>query len=330
MTAVTGGAPAGAKNAGRVLDSTGARRILLRLASAVFVLWGAATLCFLTLSLREDTVGAVLGSRPSTPELRAQIAREYGLDDPWPTRYRHYLGDLLTGDLGWSYQREQPVTRLLAAQVGPTVQLAVTAALLGLALALAATVLTAGRGRAVRTLVSGLELLAVAVPNFWIGTLLLALLSFTFPLFPSIGAPGPAGLVLPGLALALPIAGVLAQVMRQELEAVETRPFVLAVLARGASRMRVRVRHTLRHAAIPAVTLSGWILGSLIGGAVLIENIFARPGLGRLLAAAAASRDLPVVTAIVLLSAVTFVVINLIVDLLYPLIDPRLRTGRTR
>ncbi|SDG94871.1 peptide/nickel transport system permease protein [Sinosporangium album] len=307
------------------------RHILLRLLSGVFVLWGAATLCFLTVSLRGDTVGAILGpGQPPTPELRRQIIAEYGLDDPWLVQYGRRLRELLTGDLGWSYQRDQPVARLLADQIGPTLQLAVAAALLSVLLAVAATLLTAGRGRLVRAAVSGLELLAVSLPNFWVGTVLLALFSFTFPIFPAVGAPGPAGLVLPAFALALPAAGVLAQVMRQELETAETRPFAVSVLARGAGLFHLRARHTLRHAALPVVTLSGWVLGSLAGGAVLIENIFARPGLGRLLASAAASRDLPVVTAIVLLSAAAFVVINLVVDLLYPLIDPRLRAEAAR
>jgi peptide/nickel transport system permease protein len=206
----------------------------------------------------------------------------------------------------------------------------VTAAVLGLLLAILATVVTAGRGRFVRRAISGVELLAVAVPPFWVGIMLLAVFSFAIPVFPSIGASGIDGLVLPAVTLALPIAGVLSQVMRQELDAAEARPFALAVLARGASPRRLRVGHTLRHAALPVVTLSGWVLGTLIGGAVLIENIFSRPGLGRVLANAAAARDLPVVTAVVLLSATAFVVINLIVDLLYPIIDPRLRAEVSR
>lgn len=303
-----------------------ARHVGSRLASGIFVLWGAATLCFLVLSLRGDTVAAIVGDGPPpTPELRARIVAEYGLDDPLWTRYLRWLGSLLTGDLGWSYQRDQPVTRLLSSQVGPTVQLAIAAAVAGVVIALLAAAFLSGRGRLTDMLLTGTSVVSVSVPTFWVGALLLGLFSFALPLFPSIGDTGPPGLVLPALTLAFPIAGALTQVMAQEIRTAESQPFALTVRARGATERRLRLTHTVRHSLLPALTLTGWVLGTLFGGAVLIENVFARPGLGRVLVAAAAGRDLPVVTAVVLLSATAFVVINLIVDLLLPLVDPRLR-----
>jgi peptide/nickel transport system permease protein len=308
-----------------------ARHVVSRLASGVFVLWGAATLCFLVLSLRGDTVSAILGAGPPpTPELRARIVAEYGLDDPLWTRYLHWLRSLLSGDLGWSYQRDEPVTHLLASQVGPTLQLAVTAAVLGAGIAVLVTAFLTGRGRAADTVLTGLSVLSVSVPTFWVGALLLGVFSFALPLFPAIGDTGPAGLVLPSLTLAFPIAGALTQVMAQEVRTAESMPFALTVRARGATDRRLRLNHTLRHSLLPALTLTGWILGMLIGGAVLIENVFARPGLGRVLVAAAAGRDLPVVTAVVLLSATAFVAINLVVDLVLPVVDPRLRAEADR
>lgn len=303
-----------------------ARHVAGRLAAGVFVLWGAATLCFLVLSLRGDTVAAIVGSGPPpTPELRARIVAEHGLDDPLWTQYLRRLGALLTGDLGWSYQRDQPVTQLLGSQAGPTLQLAVAAAVLGTAVAVLVTAFLVGRGRVADGLLTGASVLSVSVPTFWVGALLLGLFSFTLPVFPAVGDTGPAGLVLPAVTLAIPIAGALTQVMAQEVRTAEGLPFALTVRSRGAGEPRLRLAHTLRHAALPALSLTGWVLGALIGGAVLVENVFARPGLGRLLVAAAAGRDLPVVTAIVLLSAAAFVVINLVVDLVAPVLDPRLR-----
>ena len=303
------------------------RRAGRRLLAGVLVLWGAATLTFLALHLIPgDEVDAILGpSLTVTPQLRAQVAAEYGLDHPLIVQYLDYVGRLLRGDLGRSYQRDMPVSRLLAEQVGPTVQLALAAAVTGFLVAILAVLITAGSGRFGRWLASVLELLAVSVPSFWLGLVLLTFFSFKFAIFPSVGASGPVGLVLPTLTLALPLGGILAQVIRQELELAGGRPFALSVRARGISEFRLVLRHTLRHAITPVVTLSAWVIGSLIGGTVLVENIFARPGIGRVLVSAVASRDTPVVTAIVLLSAVAFVVVNTVVDLLYPVIDPRLR-----
>jgi peptide/nickel transport system permease protein len=306
--------------------------VLRRLLSGVLVVWGAATATFAAVRLMPgDPVDAVLGpSLTSTPGLRAQITRDYGFDRPLPVQYADYLGRLLHGDLGRSYQRDVPVSRLLADQIGPTVQLALAAAGTAVLIAVLAVLLTAGRGRIARGAASVLELLAVSVPNFWLGLVLLSLFSFRLRIFPSVGATGGLGLVLPTLTLALPLGGVLAQVVRQELELAGTRPFATTVRARGAGERRLVLRHTLRHALTPVATLSAWITGSLIGGTVLIENIFARPGLGRVLVSAVTSKDIPVVTAVVLLSAVAFVVVNTAVDLLYPVIDARLRTEDPR
>ncbi|MFI9387660.1 ABC transporter permease [Kutzneria sp. NPDC052558] len=298
-----------------------------RILAGLLVLWGAATLTFLALHLIPgDQVDAILGPSLSvTPELRAQITAQYGLDHPLVVQYLDYLGQLLRGDLGRSYQRDMPVSALLAEQVGPTVQLALSAALAAFVVAVLAVLVTAGSGRFGRWTATAIELLAVSVPNFWLGLILLTVFSFTFPIFPSVGAGGPLGLVLPTATLALPLGGVLAQVIRQELELANGRPFAVSVRARGASEFHLTLRHTLRHAVTPVVTLSAWVVGSLIGGTVLVENIFVRPGIGRILVGAVVSRDIPVVTAVVLLSAVAFVVVNTAADLLYPIIDPRLR-----
>ncbi|MFD7620448.1 ABC transporter permease [Streptomyces sp. NPDC059802] len=299
-----------------------------RLGSGVLVLWGAATVSFLVLHLVPgDVVDTVLGpSTAATPELRERIRADYGLGDPLPVQYLRQLAGLLTGDPGRSYQLGLPVGDVLAGQIGPTVELALTATVLALLIAFVAAVATAGRGRVARAVASGLELLAVSVPSYWLGILALTFLSYRFRLLPAAGDRGPAALVLPALTLALPIGGVLARVVRQELDEALARPFALTARARGATERTVLLRHTLRHAALPVATLSGWVVGSLLGGAVLTETVFARPGLGRVLVTAVTSKDIPVVTSLVLLSAAAFVVVNLLVDLAYLVIDPRLRT----
>lgn len=306
-----------------------ARFVARRVAAGVAVVWGTVTVTFFAMHLAPgDIVDGLIGPGASaTPALRRQIATEAGLDQPLFVQYGHELKQLLSGDLGWSYQLGQPIGRLLSSQMWPTVQLAVSALTTALVLAVLAATLTAGRGRTVRTAAALTELLTVSLPSFWLGLVLLTTLSYQLHVLPSIGATGPAALVLPTLALALPLAGLLAQVIRHELEATDGKPFVLTARARGLGAQALLLRHTLRHALLPLTTLSGFVFGSLFGGAVLVENIFTRPGLGRILASAVGSRDLPVVTALVVLSSAVFVVVNTVVDVLHPLIDPRLREG---
>lgn len=305
--------------------------LLRRLAAGVVVVWAAATVTFFALhAVPGDAVAALLGPDAAiTPELRQQVIHQDGLDLPLFTQYVDRLAALAHGDLGRSYQLAEPVTRLLADQVGPTLRLASAALVTALALAVLAATVTAGRGRVARAVATGLELVAVSVPSFWLGIVLLTVFSFRLHLFPATGATGPAGLVLPTVSLAVPLAGVLTQVIGQELTLAGDQPFALTARARGLGETALLLRHTLRHALLPVTTVSGWVLGSLVGGAVLVENIFARPGLGRVLVDAVNSRDIPVVTALVLLSAVAFVVVNLVVDVLYLVIDPRLRVGGT-
>ncbi|GGY13495.1 ABC transporter permease [Streptomyces minutiscleroticus] len=306
-----------------------ARFAARRAVAGVAVVWGTVTVTFFAIHLAPgDIVDGLIGpGAAATPELRRQIAAEAGLDQPLLVQYGQELRQLASGDFGWSYQLGQPIGRLLGSQVWPTVQLAVSALATALVLAVLAATLTAGRGRAVRGAAALTELLAVSMPSFWLGIILLTALSYRLHVFPSIGAGGPASLVLPTLSLALPLAGLLAQVIRHELETADGRPFVLTARARGLGERALLLRHTLRHALLPLTTLAGFVLGGLFGGAVLVENIFTRPGLGRVLASAVGSRDLPVVTALVVLSSAVFVIVNTLVDLLHPLIDPRLREG---
>lgn len=309
-----------------------ARRALLRLGGGLLVLWAVASLTFFALRLMPgDPVLAILGgaSGNPTPETIAAATHEYGLDKPLAVQYALYLGHLLQGDLGVSYSQHLPVTRVLAEQSWPTLQLTFTALLLSWLMVLALTVLTAGRGhsagwgRTLDRLVSLLETLSAALPHFWLGILLLAVFAFGLRWFPPAGSDGWRTLVLPSIALAIPLAGFIGQVTRESLELTLEQPFVLTARTRGLSDAKVRFKHALRHAVLPGVSLSGWAIGALISGAVVIEVIFSRKGLGRQLYQAVQAQDLPLTIGISLVVAAGYVLANILVDLLYQWIDPR-------
>lgn len=303
------------------------RLVAVRLLGAVLVIWGAVTAAFLVLQLIPgDPINAIIGTHALVgPEQRAQIRAEYGLDDSLFVQYLDHMGRLATGRLGDSYQLQQPVWTVITDQVGATVELALWAMLSAVVLAVAVTLLTSGRARWPRRISSLLELVVVSTPQFWLGILLLTVFSFHLGWFPVADAGDPRSLILPVVTLALPIAAVLIQVMREGLLSALEAPFVLTARARGSAEYSVRARHALRHASLPALTLSGWFIGTLLGGAVITENVFARSGIGRVTLQAVADRDFPVVQGVVALSAVVFVAVSALLELLYAVVDPRLR-----
>ncbi|MER5326367.1 ABC transporter permease [Streptosporangium roseum] len=300
-----------------------------RLGAGVAVLWAAATAAYTALLLVPgDTVDVLIGDGLDTPERRAQIIAEWGLDRSALQQYGDYLTRLLHGDLGHSYILQRGVGEILSSQIGPTVRLALTAAAFGVALALVLALLTAGRGPWLGGLAGLSELVAVSVPPFMLGILLLVVFSFTLGWFPVSGDRGFVSLVLPAVALGLQIAGVLGQVLREGLERALEEPFAVTARSRGITEWRLVTRHALRHALLPAVTLTGWFTGVLLGGAIVVEAVFGRPGLGQVTVSAVTGKDMPVVMAVVLLSALIYVTVSTVVDLAYLAIDPRLRRSR--
>lgn len=300
--------------------------LLRRLRDGVVVLWAAASLTFLGMQHSGgDTALAILGGPDAMPSeaLLAQVRAEYGLDQPLWVQYGHYLARLAKGDLGESYRLRIPVGQAIGEQAAATLALASSAAVLAVLLAVASALLTANRGRRLRAVVSGIELLLSSAPNFVIGTVLLLAFAFHFHWLPPSGSGGWRSLVLPSLALALPIAAVLAQVLRQSLEQVLEQPFITQARARGMGDIAVRLRHALRHALVPLVTLAGYVFASLLGGAVVLELLFGRQGIGRLMLDATASKDVPLVLGVTLLAAAIYVLVNLLVDLATQAIDPR-------
>ncbi len=202
------------------------------------------------------------GSSEITPAVREEVVRDYGLDRPPLEQYWDYLTGVLRGDLGQSYQIRQPVAEIIWANLGNTAALATAGLLIAILLAVIVATASAGRGPIASLVTQALELVAVSVPSFWIGLLLLTAFSFTIPIFPSSGASGFGALAAPAVTLAIPITGILSQILRERMDEALEQPFVVTVRTRGAGEFRVRVRHVLRHAVPPALTFSGAILGS--------------------------------------------------------------------
>ncbi|GAA4669884.1 ABC transporter permease [Frondihabitans cladoniiphilus] len=299
-----------------------------RVAGGVVVLWAVATLIFFAIRLVPgDPAEAILGgpgSQASAATL-ALVRREYGLDQPLGVQYLRQLGHLATGDLGTSYSLKQSVASVLAAQVPPTLVLAALSLVVAWLLAIGTAWWSASGGRIANALASGLEVVASAVPHFLLASILIVVFATQLGLLPPVSTGTPSGLVLPVVTLAVPVAGFLGQVTRDSLLDAASAPFALSARARGESASGVFGRHLLRHAALPGLALSGWAFGSLLSGAIVVESVFARPGLGRTLLQAVTLRDIPLVTGVALVSALAYVVVVALGDLAEAVVDPRVR-----
>ncbi|MGY4157862.1 peptide/nickel transport system permease protein [Bradyrhizobium sp. USDA 4461] len=295
------------------------------------VIWAAATFAFLIQCLLPgDRAQIIINIRsgnvgPAPPTELAAINAQYGFDQPLAVQYTKYIWNILHGDLGESYLQHRPVAGIITEQIGPTIVLAFAALLTAWAIAILTTLLIAGRDNAWSKLLGGAQVFLATVPPYWLATILLVVFAVNLRIFPVVGESSPMGLVLPTLALALELSGFIGQVVLNEFTRVLEQPFVTSARARGMSDFGVRLHHVLRHAVLPAITLSGWALGRLLSGAILIEVVFARQGLGGVLVAATSSRDVPIVSGAVLISAGLFVLVSVIVDLAYRMLDPRIK-----
>ncbi len=310
-----------------------ARYALRRVAQALFVLWAAFTVSFLVMyALPSDPAQLLAGTDNSvSPEQLAALRHEYGLDRPLVIQYLDQLSHVVRGDLGRSLQSGREVTSIIAEAIPPTAQVTGAALLLavvgGGALALVAT---GTRRNRLSGVLLGLPPLGVAIPSFWLGLMLLQQFSFTWSWFPALGNEGWRSVVLPALTLAIATGAFLAQILAKSLRNTRREPYIDTARAKGASPARVQLRHALRNAALPALTMAGLIVGQLLSGAVVAETVFSRNGVGRVTSTAVAAQDIPVVQGLVLFGATVFVVVNLLVDLLYPVLDPRVaRVART-
>lgn len=308
------------------------RYLLRRAAQGLVVLWAAFTLAFFVLYLLPSDPAALAAGaggevQDVDPALLDDLRARYGLDRPLLVQYGDALLHAVRLDFGPSYQSGAPAGSLVAQALPETLKLTgaalVLAVLGGTALAVASVL---PRSRALRQVLSALPPLGVALPTFFVGLVLLQWLSFRAGLLPAIGNAGWQSLVLPAVTLAVPPGAQLAQVLSRSLRGTLGEPYVETARAKGAGRLRVHLGHALRNAAIPAFTMLGVMVGALLGGAVVTETVFSRVGLGRLTVQSVNTQDVPVVLAIVSLSALVFVVTTLVVDLLYPVLDPRIES----
>jgi peptide/nickel transport system permease protein len=266
----------------------------------------------------------------TSPEQLEQLRTAYGLNDPASVRLGRFLAGLLRGDLGYSIRYQQPAFSVVAERLGATLELALAAIIMTVLVALPAGVVGAiKRDSSIDAAIMAGSVLGHSLPSFFLGLLLIYLLSVKLHLLPTSGRGTLAHVVMPALTLGLFYAGRAARLLRSSMLEVLHQEYMRTARAKGLAEAIVIARHALRNASLPVITILGLELGGLLGGAVVTETIFAWPGIGKLAVEAVIARDFPVVQAVVLLTATTFVVVNLVMDLLYGLLDPRVRLTRT-
>lgn len=294
--------------------------VLLLVSVAVFSIMHA---------LPGDPVQLMLSGAESgsvTPERQEQLREEMGLNDPLHVQYGRFLGGAVTGDLGTSVRLRQPVLDLILDRLGPTLALSLGGILFAVVIGVTTGVLAALRqGSWIDGLSRVLAYVGVSLPLFWLGLLLILVFSFRLSWFPPAGSGGIRSLVLPSLSLGLVSAGVIARLTRASLREVLVEDYIRTARAKGLPNRIVHMRHALRNALLPVVTMLGLQFGAMLAGAVVTETVFSRPGLGRLVVSAILWKDYPLVQGIVLCMAAMYVLVNLFVDLLAAWLDPRIR-----
>ena len=302
--------------------------LLRRLILTVPVLLGVATLVFSLIHLVPgDPVQAMLGDSASPQDI-AELRGRLGLDRPLYVQYGAFLKGLATGDLGTSLRTNQAVTAAIGERLPATFELAMAAMLVAILIAIPLGIVAAVRaGTAVDVAATTLALVGISMPNFWLGPLLAIVFSILLGWLPVSGRGTPAHLVLPAITLGAPLAAGLARMTRASVIEELRELYVLAARARGVSRVRSILHHAFRNSLIPIVTVLGLQFGAVLTGAVITETIFAWPGVGRLLIQSISFRDYPLVQGCILLIATTYVAMNLLTDLVYGLLDPRIRLG---
>jgi len=305
--------------------------LIHRAVLSVPVLFGVLLLGFMLLQLVPGDVAQVIGGPQATPEVVEQIRRDLGLDRPLVVQFLLYMGRVLRGDLGYSMINNTPVISELAEAIGPTAELMVACLVWSVPIGIAlGTVAAVNRGNMLDRLIIAVSVLGVSTPVFFVGLMLIMYAGYQWELLPFLGRAGPlwtreglAHIALPALTLGLIFIGPVARMTRTAALEVMNADYVRTARAKGLAERTVIVRHVLRNALIPVITLIGLQAGFLLGGAVVTETIFSWPGVGRLAVGAILARDLPLAQGSILVLAVSFIVINLVVDVLYGVLDPR-------
>lgn len=311
-----------------------ARFVLIRLAYTVVVLLGVMIAVFFLIQIVPgDPVRIALGTR-YTPESYAAMRSASGLDKPLLTQLVHYIGNAFTGDLGVSFRNNEPVTTMLLDRLPATVALAVAAIIVALVIAIPFGTWAALReGRLADNTIRVVSQFGISVPDFWMGILLIAVFSTALGWLPSsgYGAPGDgfggwlAHLVLPAITVGAVTGAIMTRYVRTEVLEVVNSAYVTTAKSKGLRPSRILLNHIGRNALVPVLTISGIQLAGLLGGVIVVEVVFAWPGLGRLVYDSVAARDYPMLQGAILLIAAIFLIVNLVVDILYAVIDPRIR-----
>lgn len=298
---------------------------LIKILRTLLTLWLVVTFAFVVLRTSGDPVMALLGA-DAMPDEVEQFRRAWGLDQPLIVQYFNYIGQMATGQFGTSLRDHRPVIQIIAERLPATLQLGLVAFVLAALIGIPAGIIAAlRRGGLIDRAIMALAVFGFALPNFFLGILLILLFSLTWQILPSSGTGTWKHLVMPAITLATFTAGSLARFTRSAMLEVLEKPYMRAAAAKGVPFWKRVLFHAFPNAAIPIVTVVGLNLGQLVAGAIVVETVFAWPGIGRLLVVAVSQRDLAVVQGLVLVIAVTMVLANLAVDLIYGVLDPRIR-----
>jgi ABC-type dipeptide/oligopeptide/nickel transport system permease component len=299
--------------------------ILKRLVAIVGLTFGITVIAFLIIRLIPgDPVIAMLGTSAGDKALIERLREQLGLNQPLYTQYFVWIANVLRGDFGYSYANQQSVSSLIASSFPATMQLTLAALALSLTFGTALGVLAAlKRNKLADTASMGIALACMSIPSFWLGLLLILAFAVTWPIFDVVGGTSLKGLVLPAVTLALGTMGFNARFVRSSVISALSQQYVTTARAKGLPEGRVFLWHVMRNSLLPILTITGLQIGQLLSGSVIVETVFSRPGIGRLLIQGILAKDYMTVQALIMMIALIYALANFIVDILYPMLDPR-------
>ena len=305
--------------------------IITRTISSLLVIVGSLTLVFAIFYLLPgDPVLSMIDPTYATPEMIENLRVQLGLDQPFYIQFGHYFADMLRGDFGVSMVNSDPVLPKILANFPSTLILTLSSTCIAVIIGVVLGILSAvHRNGWIDIVARTVGLFGISMPTFWSGILLILIFSIQLGWFPAMGSEGISTLVLPAITLGIVGAGFVIRMVRNSMLEVLSEPFITTLRAKGISRHVIMYKHALRNALIPVVTVVGMQIGEMLAGTVVIETVFSRQGIGRILADAIMARDIPVVQGVVFFTAILYVVINLLVDISYTYIDPRIRRSST-
>lgn len=304
------------------------RFLIRRLVHSLITLLAISILVFITIRLSGNPAAAMLASGNATKGAIHKLSVALGLNKPLWVQYVHFLAQALHGNLGISYFTKQPVSGLIASRFWLTFYLAIVSTLFSLAIAIPLGIIAAlNRGTLIDLFIRIFSLLGVSFPNFWLGIMMILIFAVDLHWFPASGSGHLTSIVLPALTLGMILAGILARLVRSTLLETLHQDYVRTAHAKGVSKLWVILKHAFRNTLIPLITFIGLQFGTLLGGVVIIENVFAWPGLGQLALSAVQNRDYPIVQGVVIFFAAMLIFTNFLVDVSYAFIDPRIKVG---